>query len=469
MAEVTNSTTTYDYSMIGSFGSEATQSLNGEMINKIRAAEEEAVLDPIVEDLENWELESEKITELQTLLNTFIDTIKPFDLYSSTNNAFEQISASTTGTGAIFDASDVGSLEEGTYVVEVDTLAQKDVWQSSGYTQVASEAALTDSGTLTITGAGGVTIDIAEVNGMTLQEIADQINLSAIATASIEQTGDDQYKLVIKSAEPGVDNALSFSGSSALVTDYNDATDADGDGFADNHPQVAQNLTATIDGINYNVSSNSITVDGNLKVTATEAGTTSTLSISKDDASIIPMVEEMANAYNEFAAFITTEIYDSESVIEDKSSLRDMLNNMKNMFFGEYGLNDQNAINFGLEFDKNGLLSVDTDALGAALTEDYDAVKDFFLGVAEDKGFGTLMKEYVDELNSYDGLMARYAENMLERKTALEEEKEETIDSLDIKYNTMAMQFTEYATIIAQMEASFSGLQMMIQQSTASN
>jgi flagellar hook-associated protein 2 len=468
MAEITNNVTSYDYSMIGSFGSEATQSLNGEMINKIRAAEEKAVLDPIVENLDNWELESEKITELQTLLNNFLETIKPFDLFSSTNNAFEQISASTTGSSAIFDASDVGGLAEGTYVVDIQQMAQKDVWQSSGYTQAASEAALTDSGTLTITGAGGATVDITEVNGMTLQEIADQINLSDIATASLEQTGDDEYKLVIKSTEPGVDNALSFSGTSALATDYNDATDADGNGFADNHPQVAQNLQATIDGVNYNVSSNSITVDGNLKVTATEIGQ-STLSISKDDSSIVSTVQDMVNAYNEVAAFITVEVYDSESVIEDKSSLRDMLSHLKNMFFNNYGLNDENAINMGLSFDKEGLLTLDTGVLGEALTEDYDAVKDFFLGAAEDKGLGTLMKEYIDGINSYDGLMASYAERMLDRKETLEEEKQKTIDSLDIKYNTMASQFAAYAAIIAQMESSFSGLKMMIQQSTASN
>ena len=47
MAEITSSTeTTYDYSMLGSFGSEATQSLNGDMISKIRAAEEKAIIRP---------------------------------------------------------------------------------------------------------------------------------------------------------------------------------------------------------------------------------------------------------------------------------------------------------------------------------------------------------------------------------------------------------------------------------------
>lgn len=470
MAEITNSTTTYDYSMIGSFGSEATQSLSGETINKIRAAEEKAVLDPIITDLENWELETETIAELQGKINTFLETIKPFDLFSTSNNAFEQISASTTGTGAIFDASDVGSLKEGTYQVSVGQLAQKDVWQSSGYTQVQSEAALADTGTFQILDKDGtVKVDIADVNGMTLQEIADLINQSEFASASIEQTGSDEYKLVIKSDDPGLDNALTFSGTSALIADYNDATDTDGDGNPDNHPQAAQNLIATIDGVDYNVSSNTITVEGNLKVTATEENSTTTLSISKDDSSIVPMVEEMVAAYNEIVALITTQVYDSESPVENKSGLRDILSGLKSMFFGEYGLNDGNAVTFGLEFDKDGLLSLDSSVLGAALTEDYDAVKDFFLGAAEDKGFGTLMKEYLDELNSYDGLLTNYQENMLERKTTLEKEKEETLDYLDTKYQTMADQFVQYASLIAQMEASFGGLKMMIAQSTASN
>jgi len=469
MAEVTKTRTpTYDYSNIGSFGSGAIKSLSGETINKMRAREEKAVIDPIVKNLENWKLESEKITELQTKINAFLETIKPLDLFSSSKNAFERISASSTGSGAIFDASDAGSLKEGTYQVSVSQLAQKDVWQSNGYTKAQSEAALTNSGSFTITGAGGATVNIADVNGKTLKEIANTINQSSIAKASIEQTGDDQYKLVIKSAEPGIDNALTFSGTATLVSDYNNPADTDGDGNPDNHPQKAQNLKANIDGINYNVSSNSVTIDGNLKVTATEANSKTTLSISKDDSKIVPAVQSMVKAYNEIATLLTKEIYDSKSPVENKAGLRDILNGLKNMFFGNYGLKDTNAVNYGLEFNKNGLLSVNANVLGKALTENYDAVKDFFLGAAEDKGFGTLTKEYLDKLNSYDGLITNYQKNMLERKESLEKDQKAELKKLDIKYSTMASQFVQYAAIISQMEASFSGLKMMIQQSTKS-
>lgn len=468
MAEITNTTTSYDYSMIGSFGSDATQSLNGETINKIRAAEEKAVLDPIVQDLENWELESEKIVDLQVKVNELREAVKAFDLFSTSNNAFEQISATTTGTSAVFDAADVGSLKEGIYNVEVTALSQKDIWQSDGYTQVQAEAALAISGSLNLSGPSGATLNIAEVNGMTLQEIADQINTSTFATASVEQTGDDEYKLVIKSAEPGTANALTITGTSQLATDYNDLTDTDGDGNPDNHPLAAQNLEMTVDGIDYNVSSSNITIDGNLKITATELGS-STLSITKDDSSIAPLLETMVEKYNAVVGFISNELYDTESPIEDKSSIRDLLSNIKNMFFTEYGPNDATAVDFGFEFDKNGLLSLNTDVLGEALTSDYDSVKDFFLGVAEDKGFGTSLKEYIDDINSYDGLFTTYQNNMVSRKESLEEEKEDTIDRLDTKYSTMAAQFVQYASIIAQMESAFGGLKMMIAQSTASN
>ena len=48
---------------------------------------------------------------------------------------------------------------------------------------------------------------------------------------------------------------------------------------------------------------------------------------------------------------------------------------------------------------------------------------------------------------------------MLDRRSNLEEDKEKTIETLDVKYDAMVQQFIEYANLIAQMEASFGGLQ----------
>ena len=58
---------------------------------------------------------------------------------------------------------------------------------------------------------------------------------------------------------------------------------------------------------------------------------------------------------------------------------------------------------------------------------------------------------------------------MLSRETKKTEQRDAAQEALDAKYELMAQQFAAYTTIITQMENSFSGLKMLIQQSTASS
>ncbi|MFY9109914.1 flagellar filament capping protein FliD, partial [Aliarcobacter butzleri] len=94
-------------------------------------------------------------------------------------------------------------------------------------------------------------------------------------------------------------------------------------------------------------------------------------------------------------------------------------------------------------------------------------LQNLFVGVAEKKGIATAL----DELISNSGInkdLIDYESNMLSRQTKLTEQKDKAQEALDAKYKTMAQQFAAYTTIITQMENSFSGLKMLIQQSTAS-
>ena len=53
-------------------------------------------------------------------------------------------------------------------------------------------------------------------------------------------------------------------------------------------------------------------------------------------------------------------------------------------------------------------------------------------------------------------------------KESLKKDKESAEKTLDSRYATMAQQFASYGVIINQMEASFSGLKMLIAQSQVS-
>ncbi len=453
-----------DYSLLGSFNTGAASSLNGELINKLRAAEEKAVIAPIDKSLETWDKELETITGIEEKISTLLSAVKPFDLFNSQGSAFDAVSASTTGTSAVFDAVDVAGLTPGTTQIEVTQLAQRDVFQSNTFSDpaVTMTEGQAEGDKLSIQIGSAAAIDFT-TKDKTYQELADEINATDGLTASIEQVGTSDYRLVIKSTDSGTDNALTIT--------QTDSSDVDldpnlGFGEAANHTLTAQNLNAKIDGVDYDVSSNTVTIQGNLTMTAVENGT-STITIQKDTSGIIPKLEDFVTAYNDVVDSIDNEVYSDESSINDPSSLRNILSQIKDKIFGTYGDDDKSLFNYGFSLDKEGHLNIDSDKLGTAVTENLDDLKDLFIGAAEDKGLGTQLKELIDDMNAYEGSITLYADHMADRKTTLEKEREKAVKDLDTKYDLMAAQFSAYGAIIAQMESAFGGMKMMIDQSVA--
>jgi len=452
-----------DYSMMGSFGTGGASALNGELIQKLKDADTKSKIDPIDKSLELWDTEKDKIAEIKTKVSELIAAVKPFDLFNPKSNAFEQVTASTSGDSAVFDAADVGALKPGTMNVNISQLAQKDVYQSNELDD--PDAAITDEDDSKITINGH---DYGTTN-VTYNELVTTINNWGEVHASVEQISDTKYRLIIKSKEPGEANTLLINETNLDIGMDNDSDDDDVADDFDARVLEAQNLKAKIDGVDYDVSSNSITIDGNLKITATKEGD-SALSVQKDDSYIAPAIEDMTTKYNELLGLITEELYSPDISVKDTSALKGILNGIKNKMYDQYGDNDDKSLfNYGFSFDKLGMLNVDTKVLGKALTDDSDAVKNLFLGTAENEGFGTILKESLDDLNSYNGVFSSYSKNMDERKTQLEEEKKKETKALEVKYSTMASQFAAYGSMITQMESSFGGLRMMISQSQSKN
>ncbi len=450
-------------------GSGQAATLNQDLIDKLKEADRTASVQPIEDDLESWDLEQEKFGEIKAKVLELLDVTKPFDLYVSGGvTAFDQKTANATGDSVIFDAADESALNTGTTSVTINTLAKRDVFQSDAVDSTALEADV-DSGDLVISLAGAdglyTTTHTIDTTGKTYEEIAQSINYISSLSASIEQVGDDSYRLVVKSTDSGLENELKITGTASQALGYtiDGTTEASGANV-----QKAQNLTALVNGISYDLSSNVITVDNGLKITAVDEGT-STISIEKDTTAIQTFMENFINKYNELVTMVDGELYSTESNIADKSTLRTMMDEVKDFIFGSYGTNeDLNIFNFGFEVDKNGFMSLNTKDFTDAIEEDFAGMKNLFLGVAEAEGLGTKLKTYIDDLDSFEGLLTKYEDNMNTRKTSLEEEKEKAVEDLDSKYSMMSQQFAAYGAIITQFEAQFSGLKMMIDQSTAS-
>lgn len=440
-------------------GSGQASALNSDLIEKLKTAERKSTVEPYETKIENITTEKEVFANIQTKVSELLEAIKPFDLFVSGGvTAFEQKSATTSGDSVTFDAADVKSLNKGFTSVEVTQLAQKDVYQSNTFNAATKDTAI-NQGDLVI---NGQTFD---TTNKTYEQLATEITAKTGMNAAVDQVGSDSFRLVIKSEDTGIDNKLTISGAASQALGY--TTDGTVINSA-NHILEAKNLIAKVDGVTYDVASNSITVDG-LKITANKEGT-STINVVEDTTEVETQMQNFITKYNELVALVDSEAYNADSKIADKSAIRDIVNQVKTKLFGSYGENgDKSVFNFGIELAKDGGLSLDSKKFNEAVQNDITGLKDLFLGSAENKGLGTLLKETLDEMKFSGGVLNTYETSMTSREKTLNDEKDKAEEALNKKYELLALQFSSYGAIINQMEASFSGLKMLIQQSTSGN
>ena len=432
-------------------GSSGSVDLNSELITKLKTAESTATLDPITEEIEDTQAELDALTEIETMVLELLDLVDDFDLYTSGTNVFDEISATTSGDSVTFDATDSSKLTPGTISVSVSQLAQKDVYQSN---TISDTTATMDSGTISIT-VGDNTYDFS-TDGKTYEELIEEMGYNSYFDASLEQVGDSSYRIVIKSAETGEDNAITIA---------QDGVDLGFDD-EDNHVLSAQNMQGTIDGISYDVSSNKVTMSSGLIITASSTGDSS-FTMERDTSTLVSTIKEVADKYNDLVDLVNSYILgdeDNPATISDSSTLKTMMNSIKEILFGSYGLDDEESLfKYGISFDSDGYLNVDSTELTEAVTDNYDDLKELFVGYAEKEGIGTKLKTYLDSLDSLDGLFTTYENKLNDRIDTLNEDYETASDKLDEKYEQMSTQFAQYTVLITQMENSFASLKMIIE------
>ncbi|MCT7577705.1 flagellar filament capping protein FliD [Aliarcobacter butzleri] len=435
-------------------GSSGSTSLNEALIEKLKEADKASSVTPLEKKLEKFTTEKEVVANIQTKVNELLSAVKVFSLNQTTGaNAFQQKSANVTGDGVVFDSDDLSALKSGTLSVKVQELAQKDVWQSKQFDNDKLNTPLTGLGNLTLK-LGDKTFDPIKTEGKTYKEIISAINKLDGIQASLVEDSTGKFRISIKSTETGAKNKIEFGGTASSHF-----------GFTNVLP--AQDMKMKVDGVDYSGSSNTITIDG-LKITATKLTGESTISIEDDNSNIKTQMQAFVTAYNTLNTLISNEVYNADSSLGDKSAIRDIMSQLKNELFGT-GNGDKTIFSYGLSFDSsNGNLVLSSTEFDNAIKNDKEGLQNLFVGVAEKKGIATTL----DELISNSGInksLIDYESNMLSRETKLTEQKDAAQEALDAKYELMAQQFAAYTTIITQMENSFSGLKMLIQQSTASN
>lgn len=432
-------------------GSGQATSLNNDLIEKLKAVDTKAFINPIEIKIDKIPLEQKEISEITNKINDLLSTIKKLSLNQSSDiNAFDSKEADISGDSVKFDVENIQNIKNGNTIIEVKGLAQKDVWQTNKF---ANENDLMNTGVISVS-IGNETKEIDTTN-MSYKDFSTKLNELGV-NSSIEKSGNE-YRMVIKSKDTGLENKISFNGELNTLGLNDEA----------NNVLKAKNLELKVDGIEYSNSTNNIVIDG-LKITAIKEGN-SIIDIKEDKTTLTTFMKEFQTKFNEVNELLEKGIYDKSSNIENKSLLRDISNNLKNTLFRNGNTTDQSIFNIGFSLnEKNGNLVFNEKEFEKAINENKSSIKDLFVGVPEKKGIATEL----DELISNSGITKQlldYDLTILTKQDKLNKEKEEALKTIENKYQLMATQFAAYGNIINQMEASFSGFKMLIESSNRKN
>ncbi|WP_456402211.1 flagellar filament capping protein FliD [Hydrogenimonas sp.] len=423
--------------------------LTYDVIDKLRAADEEVMIKPIDQRIENLNSQEE---ELNTIITKTAD-LKSTVLDLSDSVFLAKRSVDVTGTGV--DVSVVDGVATQEIDLTVNQLAKANIDQSKGFASTTSSVSDTDTSmTISIDG-NDYTIDVAA--GTTLEELAQMINdqTGGKVSASILNTGGtDPYSLIVKSTDTGVSQSISYT---YTGTDFLGMTNV----------QAAQDAEFVYNGVIVTRASNTVDdlVTG-MTLTLKESGTTNHISVIQDNEAIVESVQAFVDAYNELISELNTATqYDADTgvagIFQGEGTINSLKYGVSNIVTGATGAGGLPEL--GISVDRNGYMTLDTLELTRALEENSQKVSDIFAGSEESPGIFSQLNDFLrGQTIGSDATMTRFGELLEDRNSNLNESRERKLAYLDSKYQIMAKQFAAYDAMIQQMNASYSSLQMVI-------
>jgi flagellar hook-associated protein 2 len=322
---------------------------------------------------------------------------------------FTGVAASITDT-TLASVSATSKAVTGSHSMEIQTLAQSQKLKSANF---ATTGTTIGSGTMTIqfgTYSGGTftlnpdkaaqSITISP-NNSSLAGIRDAINLAdAGVTASIVNDGSGN-RLVIASEDTGLSNALKITTTDADGNNTDNAGlsqlvyDASTGGTTNLAETVsASNATLVIDGISISKASNKITdaLEGvTLDLLKTNVGSTTTLNLTRDTASIQGAITGFVKSFNDLNKTITDlSKYNAEtkqaSILTGDSTVRSIQTKLRSAISDPLtsaggGLSLLSEI--GVSFQADGTLKFDSTKLSKVLSDPTKDVSTLFASVGK--------------------------------------------------------------------------------------
>jgi flagellar hook-associated protein 2 len=375
----------------------------------------------------------------------------------SSSSSFGSLKISSSDTSTL-TASVTSSAVKGTFSINVTSLARPQVTASPASQFSDFNAPIFDAGTFSITQNGTTTpIDLAADGITSLVGLRDAINNAQDGVrAAIINDGSttNPFRLILSSVTPGTAHAFSVmdetsmsGGTSGAV--LNLATDpANG---------VARNTVFTYNGIS--IQSESTTVTGaipGVSLNLLKEGT-ATISITEDDSVLKNKFTAAVDAYNSFNDFAQKQMRPplggaTRPALYNDLVLRTASRQLKDALISSHtvaGSSLKHLAELGIQFDRNGKLTVDSSKLDEAISTRRNDVQTFLSDATS--GVGNAISNLVEAYTKAGGTIDT-AETRINHTIEAYDVRIAALEAqLAIRQASLTRQFTAADQAISQM------------------
>ncbi|HEY0209272.1 flagellar filament capping protein FliD [Acerihabitans sp.] len=424
-------------------------------------------LTPITTKQTNVNAKVTAYSTLQSALETFNTATKALSnktLYgakvTSTTEGFTSVAGDTAVSGSF-------SIQV-TQLATAQSLATKQVFADTSSLIGASST----TRSLNITVGAGKTVAIPLTDAQTtLSGVRDAINkANAGVTASIVQSGDSGYQLVVTSNTTGTASnvTMDVTGDSTLngILGYDsNGTDADKTASGMNAAVTAQNAQLTLNGIKVDRSSNTITdVPQGVTLTLTAVNASAQNLIVRQSATdSTKAVEDWVSAYNTLqSTFATLTKYTpvtagtapdasngvllSDSVL---TSVKSQLGSILGAGQSSDGIKVLSQI--GITLNKDGTLATDEATLVKNLANNPSQVADFFAGDGKTTGLATQMSSVITSFTEDSGTISDTKDSLADVLTGLSKQYTQVQSSITNNIARYKKQFTQLDVLVSSL------------------
>jgi flagellar hook-associated protein 2 len=349
---------------------------------------------------------------------------------------------SASGADSFIGLSASKDAQVGSYAVKVDALAQAHKVMSA---PINSNEAIGE-GTLTIAVATA-SFDVAVSATDTLSDVRDAINDTVdndLVIATIVND-DNGQRLIMTSKETGIANKITTT-----VTDIGDSNNSDNLGLSrlaynpDAMPLAITNLQEvnaavdaqiTIDGAIVVTNSNNVfedVIDGidiTVKKLQGDDDTLSQINVSENNTNIQSGIVGFISSYNDLQALSKQLGAAGESgsgVLAGDSLLRGVMGKLRQELSKSFDTGNGNSMSLtqlGVESDRFGVLSLDSETLNEFVEGNVNAVQQFFVGDDTTNGFAVSVKTLTDFYTDSDGIIQNTIDSGTSQLDRLEDDK----------------------------------------------